>query len=276
MLSWDAIARELRRITLPPLPEPLSFLAGALVDYTFFVAGGQTTMKVAVPSSVFWALDLSKRGRPAEFKWSVLPTWPGPPRILPVAAAQRSARGEEFFLFSGRRPQSGRATELLSDAYAFDPGARTWRRLPAIGDGARQGLSVMAGSAAAVGAGDVLVFGGDRGELYSELEAHDLAIAALRTKLAPAPANGRAALEREIESRLDAKRKLYDAHPGFAREVLAYDTRRDTWRTVGQSPVPPQVTTFAVPYGRSILIPSGEIKPGIRTPAINRVTPVFD
>jgi N-acetylneuraminic acid mutarotase len=276
MLSWDANARELRRITLPPMPEPLSFMAGALVDNTIYVAGGQTTMKVAVPSSVFWALDLSKRGRPAEFKWSVLPTWPGPPRILPVAAAQRSARGEEFFLFSGRRPQSGRATELLSDAYAFDPGARTWRRLPAIGDGARQGLSVMAGSAAAVGAGDVLVFGGDRGELYSELEAHDLAIAALRTKLAPAPANGRAALEREIESRLDAKRKLYDAHPGFAREVLAYDTRRDTWRTVGQSPVPPQVTTFAVPYGRSILIPSGEIKPGIRTPAINRVTPVFD
>ena len=277
MLSWDARTRELRRTALPSLPEPLSFMAGALVGNVFYVAGGQTTMKDATPSSAFWALDFSKRDRPAEFKWTALPTWPGPPRILPVAAAQRSARGEEFFLFSGRRPRAGLATEILSDAYAFDPKTRTWRGLPPIGIGnqANRSLSVMAGTAVGVGASDVLLFGGDRGEVFLDLETHDRAISVLRAKLAEVHVDVRTSLEREIAQRLEAKQKIYEAHAGFAREVLAFDTRRETWRSLGPSPLPPQVTTIAVRHGNSIIIPSGEIKPGIRTRAIVRVTPVI-
>jgi len=274
MLSWDARARQIRRTDLPPLPEPLSFMAGALVGNTFYIAGGQTTMKDAVPSSIFWSLDLSKREQPAEFKWSVLPAWPGPDRILPVAAAQRTARGDEFFLFSGRKPQTGQATEILSDAYAFDPRSRTWRTLPSIGDGVRRGLSVMAGSAVAVGESEILLFGGDRGVLFQELEAHDRTIARLRARIASGPDGERGAIEREIAERLAAKRRVYDSHPGFARDVLAFDTRLETWRTVGRSPVLPPVTTVAVKYRDVILFPSGEVKPGIRTTEIMRVVPV--
>jgi cyclically-permuted mutarotase family protein len=275
MLSWDARTRDLRHTALPSMPEPLSFMAGAVVDNTLYVAGGQTTMQDPQPSMAFWSLDLSKRDRPAGFKWTVLPPWPGPPRILAIAAAQRGRRGSEFFLFSGRSPQAGAATELLSDAYAFDPKTRTWRTLPRIGDGENNGLSVMAGSAAPAGDRDVLLFGGDRGELYRKLEEHDLAIGRVRAQLQNAPADRRKSLEREIATRLDAKRIIYGEHPGFAREVLAFDTQRETWRTVGHSPLPAQVTTVAVTYRDAILIPSGEIKPGIRTPAIVRVVPVL-
>jgi solute:Na+ symporter, SSS family len=275
MLSWDARTRELRRTALPSMPEPLSFMAGALVNNTVYVAGGQTTMKDPRPSMIFWALDLSKRDRPAEFKWTGQPAWPGPPRILPVAAGQRSERGAEFFLFSGRRPQSGRSTEILSDAYAFDPNSRSWRTLPSIGDGAKSGLSVMAGTASAVGDRDVMLFGGDRGELYLKLEEHDLAIAALRATLRGSSAAMRDSSEREVTARLDAKRIIYGEHPGFAREVLAFDTHRETWRMVGRAPMPAQVTTVAIAHRNAILIPSGEIKPGIRTPAIIRVSPVL-
>lgn len=274
LLSWDARTRKIRRTNLPPLPEPLSYMAGALVGTTLYIAGGQTTMKDAVPSSLFWALDLAQRGRSAEFKWSVLPAWPGPTRILPVAAAQRTPRGEEFFLFSGRTPQAGRATTILSDAYAFEPRTRTWRTLPSISDGVRGGLSVTAGSAVAVGESEILLFGGDRGELFRELEAHDLAIAALRVRMVSAPEGERGALEREISERLAAKRRVYDAHPGFARDVLAFDTQREIWRTVGRSPVLPSVTTVAVKYREAILLPSGEVKPGIRTADIIRVVSV--
>lgn len=279
MLSWDARARTIRRTGLPAMPEPLSFMAAALVGETIYVAGGQTTMKDAVPSSVFWALDLSRRRGPAgEFKWDVLPGWPGPARVLPVAAAQRGANGMEFFLFSGRTPEAGKPTKILSDAYAFDPQAGKWRTLPPIGDGRRSGLSVMAASAAAVGESEVLFFGGDRGELFIELEAHDLAIAALRAKVTGVAGGSRTggergALEREIEERLAAKRTIYDAHPGFSREVLAYDTRRDAWRSVGRSPVAAQVTTLAVKHGGRIIIPSGEVRPGIRTATVVRITP---
>lgn len=272
MLSWDVASRTVRRTELPPLPEPLSFMAGALVDDVLYVAGGQTTMQGAVPSSVFWRLDLSQRGHPAEFKWQVLPGWPGPPRVLAVAAAQRGADGMEFYLFSGRTPEAGKLTRILSDAYAFNPRSRTWRTLPVIGDGVRSGVSVMAGTAAAVGADEIFLFGGDRGDLFQDLDAHDLAIAELQRQLAAAKLESkRQEVERLMEVRLAEKKEIYRTHPGFAREVLAFNTRRNTWRIVGRAPFPSQVTTVAVKHDDSIVIPSGEIKPGIRTSDIVRV-----
>lgn len=268
ILSWDAKAKKLVKTDLPPMPEPLSFMAGALVGDTLYVAGGQTTMKNAVPSRHFWALDLSKRQSGAgALKWQALPSWPGPARVLPVAASQRTAKGPEFFLFSGRTPEAGKPTRILADAYAYDPQAKAWRTLPSVGTGlpgaGTKGLSVMAGSAAAVGASEIWLFGGDRGDLFLELEKHDLAIAAAR-------AAGKTA---DVEAGLAAKKAIYARHPGFAREVLAYDTIKNTWRVAAMTPesIPPQVTTTAVKHGDAILIPSGEIKPGIRTPDVVRV-----
>jgi solute:Na+ symporter, SSS family len=271
LLSWEPRTREVRRTALPPMPESLSFMAGALVGDTVYIAGGQHVMKGAVPTSVFWALDLSKRDRPGEFKWQVLPAWPGPPRVLPVAAAQRTAAGDAFFLFSGRAPQPGRGTEILSDAYVYEPARRAWRKLPNISG--RRGVSVMAGMAVAAGDNEVLLFGGDRGELFAALESHDLKIEALRKEAAAAPADGRAEIDRRIEAELAAKRKIYSSHPGFGREVFALNTRTDTWRVVTRSTIDPQVTTIAVPWENGWVLPSGEIRPGVRTPRVIRATP---
>lgn len=269
LLFWDAKAREVRRAELPPMPEPLSFMAGALVGRTLYVAGGQKAMKGpgTAATGVFWALDLARRG--AELRWEVLPSWPGPARVLPVAAAQRGpSGGEEFFLFSGRLPEAGKPTRLLSDAYAFDPATRAWRVLPPVSDGQRSGLCVMAGAAVAGCESEVLIFGGDRGELFLELEAHDLAIAELR---AAGPDRKDAAAA--IETRLAAKRAIYAAHPGFAREVLAFDTKKNAWRVAGRVPggIAVPVTTVAAKRGAEVWLPSGEIKPGIRTPEVVRV-----
>lgn len=272
LLSWDAATREVHTKPLPPLPEPLSFMAGALVGRTLYVAGGQHVMKGAVPSSAFWALDLKALDGTGAGGWRRLPTWPGPPRILPVAAAARVGEHDVFLLFSGRIQQAGRRTTVLTDAYAFDPARDTWRTLSPVGGD--KGTSVMAGTAAPVGGGEVLVFAGDRGELFLELETHDLAIEELRRQAATAGASKRPELERAIDERLAAKRKIYDEHPGFNREVLLYDARRDTWRTIARAPVLPQVTTLAVIDGDgAIIIPSGEIRPGVRTPAVVRVVP---
>ena len=134
-------------------------------------------------------------------------------------------------------------------------------------------MRVMAGTAAAVGQNEILLFGGDRGELFLELEAHDLAIEALKRRLGEAAPNERPRLEREIAEKLAAKQKIYETHPGFGREVLAYEPRRDAWRVAGRSPLPPQVTTFAVMWDGAIVIPSGEVRPGVRTPAVVRVKP---
>jgi len=56
-------------------------------------------------------------------------------------------------------------------------------------------------------------------------------------------------------------------HPGFPRDVLAYHTLTDTWReayTMAAS----HVTTPVVSWRGSYVIPSGEVRPGVRSPAV--------
>jgi solute:Na+ symporter, SSS family len=219
-------------------------------------------MKGPTPSSAFWSLDLSKRNS-ADFSWTVLPTWPGPARIVPVAAAQRVGKTDTFFLFSGRLPHAGQPTALLRDAFAFDPTTNRWRTLPAIGGG-KDGVSAMAGTAAAFN-DEILLFGGDRGDLFLELESHDLAIAQLRTEGAGGSVNA------QIEHHLQAKKKIYESHPGFSREVLAFNPRTNAWRTAARAPMALPVTTLAVQHRGAVIIPSGEVRPGVRTPEILRI-----
>ncbi len=271
-LEWDAAARTVRTTALPAMPEPLTFMAGAKVGTVIYVAGGQHVMKGAEPTTTFWALDLAARGRGAAWGWEKLPAWPGPARVLPVAAAARSKLGEAFFLFGGRRPRAGTATEILKDAYEFVPATRTWRSLGPIGGG--KGAGVMGATAVTAGASEIVIFGGDGGDLFLRLERHDLAIEAMRKRLAAmsvsVPPAERAGVEAAIATELAEKRKIYAAHPGFAREVRVYDAQAERWRVAGELPPAPAVTTTAVRWGTDVVLPTGEIRPGVRTDAVRR------
>jgi N-acetylneuraminic acid mutarotase len=270
LLAWDARNREVRRTPWPSLPRPLANLAGALVGTTLYVAGGQETVKGGVATRTFWSLDLTGRDDPARFRWRELSPWPGPERILPVAVAQGASGRERFFLFGGRVPRAGRPTELLTDAYVFDPRDGSWRSLGAIGGG--PGVSVMAGVAAPVGPDEIWILGGDRGDRFRQLEAHDLEVERLKARAAEGQLTS-AELDRATARELAAKRAIYGSHPGFGREVLAFNVRTGTWREAGLAGWEPQVTTLAVKVGDAIIVPSGEVRPGVRTPAIVRVRP---
>lgn len=56
-------------------------------------------------------------------------------------------------------------------------------------------------------------------------------------------------------------------HPGFSRRLLAYNRRTQIWREAGKAPFA-HVTTPCVPWRGQHIIPSGEIRPGVRSPAI--------
>ena len=258
---------------MPPLPEPLAFMSGAQIESVLYVVGGQTTMNDSTGVRVFWSLDLAQRHRPGEFAWKILPPWPGPGRILPVVVSQRVNNRDQVFVFSGRSQPPGRASTLFDDAYAYDVGSGTWRELGRIrtGVGTSETRCINAGTAVTDRTGRILVFGGDGGVLFRELESHDLAIAAL--KASPATVDKAELLTRaeSIAAHAEAKRRIYEQHPGFSRDVLAYDPQLDLWELVATTPATPQVTTVAVRWGEEIIIPSGEIRPGVRTPAIIRI-----
>ncbi|MBL9201209.1 MAG: hypothetical protein JNL39_11915 [Opitutaceae bacterium] len=240
LLAWDARRTELTTTALPPLPAPLAFMAGAQLGSVIFVLGGQHDMKPGAPTRSFFALDLAKRGRTGDFRWEELPAWPGPARIVPVAAGL----GGKVFLYSGREPRPGRAAHILADAFAYDPAVRAWRAVAA------PPRAVMAAAASVVG-GEIWILGGDDGKIFAQLEAFDLG----------------------VSSPAVAKRGILETHPGFARDILAYDPRRDAWRQVALAPEPLPVTTIAVPWGGAIILPTGEVRPGVRTTAVLRVAP---
>ena len=92
---------------------------------------------------------------------------------------------------------------------------------------------IVAAPAAALGPSHILVFGGDDGKLFGQQLGND--------------------------------------HPGFPRDVLAYHTITDTWTPVGAIPES-LATTNAVRWNDHVVIPSGEDRPGHRSPSVLAVT----
>lgn len=58
-----------------------------------------------------------------------------------------------------------------------------------------------------------------------------------------------------------------EKHPGFPKSILAYHTITDTWKVAGEAPAG-HVTTSMVRWGNRHIIPSGEIRPGKRSPRV--------
>lgn len=58
-----------------------------------------------------------------------------------------------------------------------------------------------------------------------------------------------------------------DKHPGFPRDVLAYDPGKDHWTRLGDLPFS-LVTTPAVQWNNRMVLPGGEARPGKRSPAV--------
>jgi N-acetylneuraminic acid mutarotase len=66
-----------------------------------------------------------------------------------------------------------------------------------------------------------------------------------------------------------------EQHPGFSRDILVYDTAKNVWCVAGQLPLG-QVTTSIVPLDDKFIIPSGEIRPAVRTPVVTVATPTLE
>ncbi len=61
-----------------------------------------------------------------------------------------------------------------------------------------------------------------------------------------------------------------ERHPGFPKSILAYHTLTDAWRTIGVIPVG-HVTTSIVRWNNRFVMPSGEIRPGKRSPIVRSI-----
>ncbi len=151
LLQWNG--REIIQSELPPLPEPMALGCAASLGTVIYAGAGQTGP--GHDSKSFWRLDLDR----AHAGWEALEPFPGPARILPVAAAQDGS----LFVFSGaalRDDGSGRS--YLTDAYRYTP-RQGWSSL------APSPRPIAAAPALAWGDTHILVFSGDDGLLVDQI-----------------------------------------------------------------------------------------------------------
>jgi SSS family solute:Na+ symporter len=258
-LQWDPSGKQIDVTKLPPLPKSVSYIAGGMIDsVVYIVASTRGEGADRLDQKHFWSLELSQLGAANTdqgISWLQLEPWPGEPRHKTVVAVQSiGSQVKELFLFSGSNPrwkEDGNPDlvnfEQFTDAYRFTPKKKTWTRLadlPVLEDereieGKEQFAAnrwpVVAATAIDVGQSHVLVFSGSTGRYIT----------------------------RPIETR-----------PLFPQNVLAYHTITDTWIEVNEMPKG-VVTTTAARWREQdnlIVIPSGEIKPGVRTPAVQALT----
>jgi N-acetylneuraminic acid mutarotase len=151
-LAWRG--GTLETTPLPALPRPVANACGAMLGSTILIAGGTESPDATSTLKVFLALDLAEKSP----RWETLETWPGPPRMLAVAAVQ----DESFFLVSGTDLSADDAGKpkrrYLTDAYRFRPGAG-WRRIADV----PRAVVAAPSPAPPLGTTRFLVIGGDDG-----------------------------------------------------------------------------------------------------------------
>lgn len=59
-----------------------------------------------------------------------------------------------------------------------------------------------------------------------------------------------------------------DQHPGFPKSILAYSAVTDTWMSLSDQLPSSHVTTSVVPWQGKFVIPTGELRPGVRSPEV--------
>lgn len=238
LLRWQADSQRVRRIELPDLPQACAYAAATYCGTSVYVAGGQSTSELNSAMRNFWRLDLDSWSDETArtrppLQWERLPAWPGPARAFNLTLSQIRGEQEFVYVISGRRQ-----SEPQRDA-AVEFLRDAWEFEVASGRWRRLAelpQCSMAGVGAAWGPEHLMVFSGATGELFFQSD------------------------------------QLRDQHPGFPPRALLYDTRADRWSEAGATPAN-HVTTVAVPWGDSFVIPSGEIRPRVRTPRVLQARP---
>jgi SSS family solute:Na+ symporter len=230
-ISWEQ--GKVRTEVLPALPQALGYTSGALLGDTIYVIGGNAG-KNTIQKSV-WSMDLAKPA--AQRRWISEESWPGPALFLAVAGTD----GNHLYLFGGAELYTnwrGQVDRIFhKQSYKFTPG-KGWVRI------ADMPATLAAGpSPAPMLNGELMVMGGDDGGLFGRSSS------------------------------------IKHRHPGFPSSVYAYDTQTDKWRLGTSMPLDygpdfinqpgaatmPPVTTGTVMWHGKVIIPSGEIRPGVRT-----------
>lgn len=241
LLQWDEASNNLRQTKLPDLPVETTNGSLVCIDNTIYFLGGETLTNT---TNQFYSLNLIK----INLGWMTLPVLPKPLSNMVVVAQYLNGQ-KQIYLMGGRAKQKNGISDFSSDVYSFDIHLKIWDKKKSLP------YPLSAGTGAVFSEKYILLFGGDRGERFNKVEQTISNINLEKDEL-------------RKENLISIKNKLLESHPGFSNEILLYNTQKNIWLSNGFIPFNASVTTNLVQWGDEIIIPSGEIKAGVRTPRI--------
>lgn len=247
MMSWDAHGQDIVFKHLPPLPIPVANACMTSIGNVIYLAGGESNGK---PAAGFFALDLDNE----KAGWMSLPSL-SIAMSHSVAIAQSNGKYPCVYVIGGRSSTASGISKLHGTTFCYDPKYRKWNKLSNVGDG-DSATDISAATGVPNGDHQILLIGGDKGDLFHKIETWNARIANTRDNA-------------EKQRITNEKLALLNNHPGFNRDVYEFNTLANTWKKISLLPFYGQVTTTAVKWNDEIFIPCGEIKPGTRTPNIS-------
>ena len=241
LLKWDEASNNVLQTKLPDLPVKTTNGSLVCIDKILYFLGGETLVNT---TNQFFSLNLNK----INDGWTMLPAIPKPLSNTVVVAQYLNGQ-KQIYLMGGRAKQKNGISDFSSDVYSFDIHLKRWDKKKSLP------YPISAGTGAVVTEKYILLFGGDRGEQFNKVERTISSINLEKDEL-------------RKENLITIKNKLLESHPGFSNEILLYNTQKNIWTSTGFIPFDTSVTTNVVQWGDEIIIPSGEIKAGVRTPRI--------
>lgn len=251
---------ETKLTALPSLPVALDNFAAAAIGSVVYVAGGNADGE---PANGLYSLDLKKK----EKGWKKEKSFPGVARVQPVLVAQNKGKETLLYLAGGFSPIDGdKAAEAPTNLLVYSPSTKRWSEetaLPSFADGS---LRTLTGGCGVAGEEHLIYFMGgvNRNRFLTAVDRPR------RMEVARAT-DDQATLET-----LQAEAAAYMHHPvewyAFNKELLAYNTLTKSWEVWGAYEQLARAGAGAVRYKNQLIIVNGELKPGVRTPTVNKVS----
>ena len=253
LIKFSSESTKIEFSDLPDLPNPLTNIFLTSLGNVVYAIGGDGPTS---SSHAFLSLDLGK----LEDGWVKLAD-------LPIALAnsavvvQNGQNGLNIYVIGGRSKDPSGISKLNNTLFIYNLKSKSWSHGAPISDGLNP-VNFSAGTATALSNHFLLISGGDNGLTFNKIETYLSQIAQAKTP-------------EEKEALIAKKNDLVINHQGFDRRLLLYDTLANTWIRIGELPFPAHVTSTATKWGDNIILSSGEIQPGIRTPQIMLGKPIL-
>jgi len=244
-ITWEDSTASIQSAVAYPIP--IANSGATNIGTNIYVAGG---VSQGMPTSRFFRLDCSN----LKSNWEELAQMP-----IPLANALVVSQWdgvEQCVYVIGGRIKTDTVSTFLNTNIKYSPSSNRWTycspvRINGIGD-----IKLAAGTGIPFGKDKIIMFSGDPGVIYNQVEALIYAMQALPE-----------GFERNRLKHI--KDSLQQNHPGFSDAIIGYSTLSDGYKMIGRLEGHPQVTTTAILVDDMVFIPSGEIRPGVRTPMIN-------